>query len=478
MAITKITGASITADSIDGTKIADDAVNSEHLTDGGIDDVHIGVVAATKLTGTIADARLPATLPAKSGVNLTALNATNLGSGTVPTARLGSGTANNGVFLRGDNTWATAGSTSASDLTSGTLADARFPATLPAISGANLTGLVATLAGLTDTTVTAADPAINTNPSSGVGHFWVNTVTGDCFVCKVATSNNNEWQNVGAGSGDIVPGPYSASFLVIAGGGAGGRAGDRSSGGGGAGGYRSSFNSENSGGGASAQTALTLAVGTQYTVTIGAGAAGHTNGNVEESGAASSISGSDITDVTTTGGGGGAGEGSGTAANGGSGGGAGNQGGAGSRVVGEGYDGGASTNLNTSGGRGGGGGGASQVGQTGGGGAGLASTISGSSVTRAGGGGGDTNHGPAAGGTGGGGGGGTSGTTATSGTVNTGSGGGGHGWNQSSGGGGSGVVILRVATLRYSGTTTGSPTVSTSGSDTIITFNGSGSYTG
>jgi len=39
------------------------------------------------------------------------------------------------------------------------------------------------------------------------------------------------------------------------------------------------------------------------------------------------------------------------------------------------------------------------------------------------------------------------------------------------------VVILRMATANYSGTTTGSPTVTTSGSDTILEFTASGSYT-
>jgi hypothetical protein len=43
--------------------------------------------------------------------------------------------------------------------------------------------------------------------------------------------------------------------------------------------------------------------------------------------------------------------------------------------------------------------------------------------------------------------------------------------------GGSGVVIISMRTIVYSGTTTGSPTVTTSGSNTILTYNSSGTYT-
>ena len=49
--------------------------------------VDLTALNASNLTsGTVPDARFPATLPAASGANLTALNATNLSSGTVGTA--------------------------------------------------------------------------------------------------------------------------------------------------------------------------------------------------------------------------------------------------------------------------------------------------------------------------------------------------------------------------------------------------------
>lgn len=63
--------------------------------------------ASNLTSGTVPDARFPATLPAASGVNLTNLVATNIATGLVPTARLGGGTASSSTYLRGDQTWAT-----------------------------------------------------------------------------------------------------------------------------------------------------------------------------------------------------------------------------------------------------------------------------------------------------------------------------------------------------------------------------------
>jgi len=67
-----------------------------------------GSITDAKITG-LSSSKLTGALPAISGTSLTALNATNLGSGTVPTARLGTGSASSSVFLAGDSTWIEAG---------------------------------------------------------------------------------------------------------------------------------------------------------------------------------------------------------------------------------------------------------------------------------------------------------------------------------------------------------------------------------
>ena len=76
-----------------------------------------GTVTATSYAGSGANltnlpaANLTGALPAISGANLTNLDASDLASGTVPTARLGSGTASSSTFLRGDSTFAAVTST-------------------------------------------------------------------------------------------------------------------------------------------------------------------------------------------------------------------------------------------------------------------------------------------------------------------------------------------------------------------------------
>jgi len=225
---------------------------------------------------------------------------------------------------------------------------------------------------------------------------------------------------------------YSISYLSAAGGaGAGAGPGSGSfSGGGGAGGLLASTTN--------------LQQGVVYTITIGGGGALTTNGTN------SSISGSFITTITSIGGGAG-GVYAGAGQNGGSGGGS----GYGSTTGGSGTAGQGNAGAGYSyGGVGGGGGGAGGVGSTNIGGTGSASTITGSSVTYS---------------TGG-----SSTNSGGTGAANTGNGGNG---GYSGAAGGSGIIVLSVPTANYSGTTTGSPTVTVSGGNTIMKFTSSGSYT-
>jgi hypothetical protein len=286
----------------------------------------------------------------------------------------------------------------------------------------------------------------------------------------------------------VVPAGYMA-YLVVAGGGGGGVGYlySNAAGGAGAGGLRTSFGST-SGGGASAESDLTLAAGT-YTITIGAGGQGGYRASSpplirQFNGNDSSITGN--ASITSTGGGyGGAGGQDGgtgdySGAIGGSGGGGSGFGSGAAGTANQGFAGASSR---------GGGGGASAAGSGANGGDGLSVAITGSGVAY-GGGGGAGAQGSGGGGSAGTGGGGqgsqNSGGVTKDGTANTGGGGGGGrggsgasgsgtGW-YGGGAGGSGVVVLRMRTTDYSGTTTGSPTITTRGEETILTYTGSGTY--
>jgi hypothetical protein len=268
---------------------------------------------------------------------------------------------------------------------------------------------------------------------------------------------------------------YTINALVVAGGGAGNNS---NSGGGGGGGMRT--------------TNWTSGASVVYTIVVGQGGTAGV-GTRGSQGGNSSIAGTGVpsTPFTSSGGGQGGRDSVGGGA-GGAGGGGGYQSNGGS-----GNDPSTSPSQGANGGNGlysapgypgggGGGGGASGVtgqngvsgGQAGNGGNGTQSSITGTAVYYAGGGGGaiESNHTYGNGGLGGGGDGGNANQTAQNGTDGLG-GGGGSAYANTSGDGGNGVVILSVPTASYSGTTSGSPTVTTSGGNTIIKFLANGTYT-
>ena len=317
-----------------------------------------------------------------------------------------------------------------------------------------------------------------------------------------------EIMNVYKGTTSVFQSTYSADFLVVAGGG-GGANGTNSAnpgGAGGAGGLRTSYGS-NSGGGASAESALTLTPGTVYTITVGYGGnLPPRSSNHGTNGGPSSIVGSNITDITTVGGGGGGRYSVGAGYAGGSGGAGSNASGYGSVGGGAGtanqgfagagpYNGSTFISNQCGGGGAGGGGGylywpSSISNYNGIGGPGLvvnilnATNASAASVGEvysgnvwyaqgghSGGGGQNSTTGAYGGG----------GEPTYAGQANTGGGCGGKipsGYSATNRRGGSGVVILRMPTASYSGTTTGSSVLTyTEGTDTIVVFKDSGTYT-
>lgn len=184
----------LTATSFSGNGSLVTALNATELTSGTIPDARfpatLPAVSGANLTA------LPATLPAASGTNLTSLNATQLTSGTVPIARLGaSGTPSASTYLRGDNTWATVTGGSASD-SFATISVAGQSNVVADSSSDTLTLVAGT--GITITTDASTDSITITNSGSAANSFSTVAVAGQN---NVVADSSTDTLTLAAGTG-------------------------------------------------------------------------------------------------------------------------------------------------------------------------------------------------------------------------------------------------------------------------------------
>ena len=216
------------------------------------------------------------------------------------------------------------------------------------------------------TTYTAFSPAQTTSPLLIGG-----LTNGTAYTIKLKAVNANGVSAASGASNSVTP-TFGASidFLVAAGGGGGGggwaNPSNRQGGGGGGGGFRTSIGT--SGRNSSAESPISITLGSNYTVTVGAG--GNVGGGAGSLG--SNGSNSVFSTITSSGGGGGGYSTDGPGQNGGCGGGGGSQyGSAGSGTSAQGFEGVIGQGSNA----GGGGGGAGSTGSGTGGGSRITASI-------------------------------------------------------------------------------------------------------
>jgi len=168
----------------------------------------------TTNTGVTVTGTAIATTFSGSGASLTSLNATNLGSGTVPTARLGSGTASSSTFLRGDGSWQVVGTGTGESyvklFSSGSLSNSGNSTVAGYLAGANLAGDYNTLFGMNAGNAVTSGTR---NTFVGFGSGLTATTGGynSCFGFNAGETITSGTQNIAIGVAPMGSGACTGS---------------------------------------------------------------------------------------------------------------------------------------------------------------------------------------------------------------------------------------------------------------------------
>jgi hypothetical protein len=209
-----ITGTTGTFTSVSGNGVALTAINASNISSGTIANARTTASDANGASTIVtrdANGSFTANIITANGSAISAINASNISSGTVATARLGTGTANSTTFLRGDSTYAVpaSGTTITDDTTTN--------ATRYILLTANTSGSIST--------ANVSNTKLFFNPSTGTLTSTVHTTNSDerlkenwtdvpsDFLAKLAQVKHGVFSR--KDNGNREPGVGAQSFMNV-----------------------------------------------------------------------------------------------------------------------------------------------------------------------------------------------------------------------------------------------------------------------